>query len=56
MIEQIHTNIDIKSQDLANSVKCDTIKEILKKEITTLTDRQVEYVLDQLQKLIQNHV
>lgn len=44
---------DNKPPDLANGVKCDTIRDVLKQEIATLTDRQAEYVLEQLRQMLQ---
>ena len=44
---------DNKPPDLANEGICDTIRDVLKREIATLTDRQAEYVLNQLQQMLQ---
>ena len=52
-MNELHTK-DNKPPDLANRVKYDTIKDVLKREIATLTDRQAEYVLKQLQQMLQN--
>lgn len=38
---------------LCNEAKCCTIKERLKAEIVTLTDKQAEYVLRQLALLLE---
>lgn len=38
---------------LCNDAKCDTIREQLKAEIATLTEKQAEYVLRELERLLQ---
>ena len=38
---------------LYNEEKCDTIREQLKAEIATLTEKQAEYVLRELERLLQ---
>jgi len=45
---------DPKQPPLPDRWECGTIKEVLKKEIATLTDQQAEYVLRRLQCLLQS--
>lgn len=54
MMEQHRVMDDPKRPPLPDPQECGTIKEVLKKEIATLTDQQAEYVLRRLQCLLQS--
>ena len=53
MMGQYRVMDDPKHPPLPDRGECGTIKEVLKREIATLTDRQAEYVLNQLQQMFQ---
>ena len=50
MDKQVHSNSN--PAGLKNKGGCETIRETLKQEIITLTDRQAEYVLRRLKCLL----